>query len=198
MENVMTGYILEGALSPAFINGADILAMGTLNAIYWICLIVGGGLLLISTLFGGMDAADIDLDLDMDLDTDMDIDLDADISHDGILSLSSWFSMQFVVFFVAMFGVVGVVLSGSSGLEAHITLAIAISCGLLLGQGVHQTMRKIKSNSGDTTPQVKDYIKRLARVSIGIVQGAPGRSCSRLDQRIATSPHGASMKRTRS
>ncbi len=42
---------------------------------YWICLIVGGGLLIISSIAGG------DADVDVDLDIDVDMDLDAGHAH---------------------------------------------------------------------------------------------------------------------
>ena len=112
-------------------------ATGALLAAYWICMIVGGGLLLVSVLGGhgsdtdvdvdaGLDAdvdvgagfdTDVHADFDTDLHTDFQADgaLDADVDsaahaehlaagHGGIAGLSTWFSMRFVVFFLAVFG----------------------------------------------------------------------------------------------
>ena len=52
--------------------------------IYIAALIFGGGLLAISSLFGGHDDADVDADADADFDHDVDVDhdLDADVDHD--------------------------------------------------------------------------------------------------------------------
>ncbi len=74
-----------------------------LTTAYWVALILGGGLLLISTLAGG--------DADVDIDMDLDVDVDIDTGHAHAASLATWFSMQFAVFFLAMFGLVGVTMT---------------------------------------------------------------------------------------
>ena len=50
-----------------------------LTAVYWICTIVGGGLVLISTLSGGDSDSHLDVDTHVDLDVDMDVDVDVDV-----------------------------------------------------------------------------------------------------------------------
>lgn len=143
-----------------------ILAMNLLfmTSVYWVCLIVGGGLLLISSLAGG----DTDAGIDADVDVDLDVDADVDGGHVPSGSLASWFSMQFVVFFMAVFGVVGVVLTHLTDTGAAGALTTAMVAGLVVGQAVHQLMRKLRRSSGDSTPRVRDYVDKLARVTVTV------------------------------
>ena len=157
---------------------------------YWICLITGGGLLVISTVAGAshLGGADVDVDFgidaDVDFDADFDVpdDFDVDIVHaheavgaaehigavDGALSLSSWFSLRFVVFAVATFGFLGVVLTYLSDMTSAATAGIAIIGGIAVGQIVHQIIRKIRRNSGNSAPMTADYLKKPVRVTMVI------------------------------
>lgn len=155
---------------------------------YWICLITGGGLLVISTVAGAshLGGADVDVDFEIDADVDFDADFDVpddfdvDIVHaheavgaadhigavDGALSLSSWFSLRFVVFAVATFGFLGVVLTHLSEVSQAATVGIAIIGGIAVGQIVHQIIRKIRRNSGNSALMTVDYLKKPARVTM--------------------------------
>ncbi len=142
-----------------------------LTMIYIICLIVGGGVLVVSTVFGG----DGDAGLDADVDVDVDIDVDADVAAEGAeagaapsLSLSTWFSMQFVVYFVAAFGLVGTVLTYTSTVGSAGTLVASLAAGLVIGQGVHQLMRALRRSSGDSKAMRRDFVNKPARVTIAI------------------------------
>ena len=46
--------------------------------------------------------------------------------------------------------------------------------GLLIGQGVHQIMRKLRQTSGDSTPTPADYINKLGRVTIAVTKTSKG------------------------
>ena len=137
-----------------------------LTTLYWVCLIVGGGLIVISSVAGG--------DADAGFDADLDVDLDVDTCHAHATALASWFSIQFVVFFLAMFGVIGVTLTHLTQRTSGVVLTIAVSAGLLVGQGVHQLLRKLRRSSGDSTPKVDDYINKLARVTITVANEKKG------------------------
>ena len=137
-----------------------------LTTLYWVCLIVGGGLIVISSVAVG--------DADAGFDADLDVDLDVDTGHAYASALTSWFSIQFVVFFLAMFGVVGVTLTHLTQRTSGVVLTLAISAGLLVGQGVHQLLRKLRRSSGDSTPKVDDYINKLARVTITVANEKKG------------------------
>jgi hypothetical protein len=164
----------------------------TLIGIYWICLIVGGGLLLLSAFAGGdsdVDAdadldfdadadVDFDADADVDLDADADVDMDADVDvgavhaghavHAGTSMLATWFSVRFVVFFVAMFGAFGVIGSYLTDFGTWTSFAVALGAGLVIGQGVHHLFRHLKQSWTDSAPQPQDYVNRLSQVTIPI------------------------------
>lgn len=158
-------------LAVPLILAASLLA--TMTTIYWICAILGGGLLVISTMTGG------DADVGGHVDADFDVDVDAgdvsiehaghlDAASAGAMSLSAWLSMRFVVFFMAVFGIVGLGLTylTESGVSAGLTLGIALVAGVCVGQIVHQFVRAVQRNSGDSTPRPQDYVNKLARVNI--------------------------------
>ena len=160
-----------------------------LTTAYWACLIVGGGLAVLSALGGSDSDVDVetdvgfdveaDADFDFDADTEFEIDADAeidmgthaDVAHAGhaAADLSTWFSMRFVVFFAAVFGAVGVILTHMSEQGVGATAGLAIVGGLVVGQGVHQLFRYIRQTSGDSKPQPRDYVNKLARVTIAIM-----------------------------
>ena len=170
-------------------NGlATLAAMPSLSGLYLIALIVGGGLLVVSTFLGGHSDADMDADFDADLDVDVhldaDVDADADLDTDihadhldadaGALSLASWFSIRFCVYFLAMFGLIGTTLTRMSSLSAPIILALATAGGFAVGQIVHQLFRYLKRSSVTGGSRIEDYVNKSARVTIAIHPPAKG------------------------
>ena len=155
-----------------------------LTTLYWICLIVGGGLLIVSSVAGshgdaGLDAdvgvdvdvgvdADVGLDADVGADVDVGADADVHVGHAHATSLATWFSIQFIVFFMAVFGLIGVTMTYLSDQTSAFTFGGALLGGLIVGQGVHQLLRKLRRTSGDSTPQPQDYVNKLARVTITV------------------------------
>lgn len=171
-------------------------AASGLTTIYIICLIAGGGLLVISILFGSHSDMSVDhpLDADLGLDVDAHVGVDADVAvdadvpadvgadvhaghadlaHAGV-SLASWFSIQFVVYLVAVFGLVGTVLSYTTSLGPVPVLLIALGAGGAVGQGVHQTLRHLRRTSGDGAASNRDFVNTHARVTIAIGPGQWG------------------------
>lgn len=180
-----------------------LIASGLLTA-YWTCLVVGGGLLLISTVLGSHGAdtdvdadfgadldADLSIDADVSLDADVGVDVDADVTtdidtapdatvhadaaaHGGALSLASWFSIHFVVYFTAVFGVVGVTLTHLTAMSPAIIAVVSVLGGLVIGQGVHQLMRFLRRTSGNSMVSASDYENQPARVTIALAPGRKG------------------------
>ncbi|MBK9121405.1 MAG: hypothetical protein IPM18_17640 [Phycisphaerales bacterium] len=145
-------------------------AAGILLGLYWFGLIVGGGLLLLSVFSGG----DHDLGVDSDVAVgDFDISHTHGLSH-TVAALSTWFSLNFVVFSAALFGAFGLVLSYLSTLSPWLAFGVALGGGLLLGQGAHQLMRLVRRTSGDSATQPQDYVHKLARVTIAIAPHGKG------------------------
>lgn len=159
-----------------------------LTTVYWICLIVGGGLLIVGALAGGDHDVGVDTDVGVDVGADVDVDLGADVvadvdagvdadvhtGHGHAGSLAGWFSMQFIVFFLAMFGLVGVTFSYLTDTTTGLTFICALAGGLAVGQGVHQILRKLRSTSGDSTPKPQDYVDKPARVTIRVTSAEKG------------------------
>jgi hypothetical protein len=135
-----------------------------LTGVYWVCLILGGGLLIISAIGGG----DSDGGVDVDVDADVSVDTDVDMGHAHATSLANWLSVHFAVFFMAMFGLVGVTLTHLTAQSTAVTLASALAGGIVVGQGAHQILRRLRRSSGDSTPKPEDYVNKLARVTIDV------------------------------
>jgi hypothetical protein len=187
-------------------------ALPELQGVYVFCLIVGGGLLVISTVFGGhhdsgLDAdagADIDLggghvefdaggaDVDFAGDTDVDFSADghtdglADAhadAHAGALGISNWLSLRFFVYFAAMFGLVGTVFTFMTDVSAGWTLAIALVAGIGVGQGVHQLIRGLQRTEGNSQSSAEDFVDQPARVTIAVRPPARGEIGVRMGNR---------------
>jgi len=181
------GITLIGATAPVgFLAGG----IGGLSAVYVICLIIGGGLLVVSLLFGGDSDAGVDADgaAGVDVDGDLDVDVSADAgpdldasgpvdaghaAHDG-LSLASWLSVRFLIYFAATFGLVGTVLTYTTDSRPLVVLLVALGAGLVVGQAVQQTVRYVQRTSGDSAPSSRHYVNRTGRVTVAIRPGRPG------------------------
>lgn len=173
---------IEGLLDASGLPQSVLVAQASwISGAYVVCLIVGGGLLVFSTILGG-DGSDADADFDVDADADFDIDADAGVdadadgdfdadaghAHDSILSISNWFSVRFLVYFAAMFGLVGTTLTYLSQMSATSILIASVVSGVIVGQSVHQLLRLLKKTSGDGSTRVEQYVNRDARVTIAI------------------------------
>ena len=165
-------------------------AFPDLTVLYWICMIVGGSLLAFSMLgaFGGHADTDFDADFDVDaaggLDVEADIEVDVDAAGAGdalvgagyadAASLAAWLSIRFVVYFTAVFGVLGVVLTYLSDNSPTTTAGVAVLGGLVVGQGVHQLFRKLKQSSSNSATTNADYVDKIGRVSATITHPRKG------------------------
>ena len=172
---------------------AESLAIGwtSMIGVYWICLIVGGGLVLISVLSGHhggdahagiSDVGDVghvgDFEApDMHFDTDalhatdaahVDLGADATDATAAGAELSQWLSLRFAIYFAAIFGAVGVVLHSMTDISAPWILGLAGLGGFGVGQAVQQTMVYVRRTSGDSSTRPQDYVDKLARVTIPI------------------------------
>jgi hypothetical protein len=152
--------------------------------VYIICLIVGGGLLLLSSVFSGHHGGDVSFDqgvphatfdhptphFDHNVSTDSH-HVDHSISHGdhaSHFSLATWFSIQFVIYFVAVFGLVGTTLSYGSDVASGWVLVAAFLAAVLVGQLVHQSMRFLKRTGQGSEISTADFVNKPARVTITI------------------------------
>lgn len=155
-----------------------------LLSIYLGGLIVGGGLLLVSAVLGGNDH-DADLGGDLDVDGDLDADADADLDHDGHVGVGDalWLpvlSIRFWTFFLAFFGLTGLLLEGMRtvgliGAPWGVVLALAIVAGVGSGWLVSLIIRKLKTEkvTSEVVPE-HDYAGKAAEVLLDVAPGDPG------------------------
>jgi membrane protein implicated in regulation of membrane protease activity len=156
-----------------------------LLTIYIVALVVGGGMLVISSLFGGHAGTDVQVDGDFSFSGDVHADVPSDVhvdpsggtdgAFDGVaghghewFSLTSWFSISFVVYFLAVFGLVGTSLTYLSDVQPNGVAALAVIGGLIAGQAVHHLLRLLRRTSGNSAPNVAEYVNRPACVTIAI------------------------------
>lgn len=150
--------------------------------IYIICLIVGGGLLLLSSAFSGHHGGDVTFDhgvphatfdhatphLDHSVSTDGHHVDQGHGHHDSQFSLATWFSIQFVIYFVAVFGLVGTTLTYGSDVSTGWVLLAAFLAAILVGQLVHQSMRFLKRTGQGSEISTGDFLNKPARVTVTI------------------------------
>lgn len=181
-------------------------ALPSLVGVYVVCLIVGGGLIVISTVFAGDTHANADVDVHVEVDTDVDfdaghavdVDLDAAHAHAAFgVSLASWFSIRFVVYFLAAFGVVGTALSYGSSVGPAIILLSSLAGGVVVGQAVHQVLRYLKRTSGSGVITAADYVNKIGRVTIAIEPAGRGEVAVQVSGRERFVPAVASRKNDR-
>ena len=147
--------------------------------LYVISLIVGGGLLFVSAVFGG----DAEAGAEIDAGAELDGDLDTGGAGAGPLDLSSWFSMRFLIYFAAAFGLVGTALTWMSDASSTWVLASAMIGGTLVGQIAHQLFRYLVRSSSNSATKTKDYINKTARVTVAIRPSARGEVAIRIGDR---------------
>lgn len=182
---------MAGGVEPITDSILMLAALPPMGGAYVVALVVGGGLLLISALFGGDAHHDVDLDIgdvpahgdvefagDFDADADVDVVLDGhadgvDLDVEGV-HLADWFSVRFVIYFAAMFGLTGTCLTTMTDMGRTSVLVAAIIGGLIVGQAVHHTMRWLKRTSSDSSTRADDYLNRPGRVTVGIRVGGRG------------------------
>lgn len=176
-------------------DGADGAAPGVelLIYIYLASLIIGGVLLGASILLGGHDDADMDVDGDADLDLDADGDLEAeggldkdvDAGGHGDLSgiLFSFLSLRFWTFFLAFFGLTGLVLGGFDLVSSPwLGLALALGMGLGTGFGAMAIIRRLQTDTAGHAVRSSDYVGKTARVVVPF-EGESGVGKVRVDIR---------------
>jgi membrane protein implicated in regulation of membrane protease activity len=135
-------------------------------------------------LFGGIDTdvdADFDADLDADFDTDLDTDLDGniDVSGSGIASSIasaglSLLSFRSVMFFLAFFGLTGMVLNIIDA-GAVATLVAAIGVGVFAWVFNSFVFRALKVADVSSTLTESDLRGALGEVVLPINPGHRGR-----------------------
>lgn len=145
--------------------------------VYLFSFALGGILLLASILIGDKDTGHAGGDTDADTGAD-----NHALSHDGDSHgslagvFTAFLSMRFWMFFLAFFGLTGLVLDGldlvaSSGLA----LALAVTMGLVTGQATVAVFRQLSNSETSTAAGAHDYVGKSGRVLVGFGPGELGK-----------------------
>ncbi|NOT00109.1 MAG: hypothetical protein HOP29_05735 [Phycisphaerales bacterium] len=168
-------------LAPITADIPEIALLGwvSMDGVYIVCLIVGGGLLVIGTMFGGDADADVGGDVEISggghvdaggADVSTHAPAHGDVAHHHVhgraLSLSNWFSIQFLVYFAAMFGLVGTTLTYASSATPAWVLGWSAVGGVIMGQCAHQLIRYLRRSSSDSSVSNADFERRVGRVTV--------------------------------
>jgi len=142
--------------------------------IYWLAAIAGWPFLVLFVFFGG----DADADVGFDMDVDADIDLDAggsDVPGGGpFAAIFSFFSLRSIVFFLAMFGLTGLILEWV-GAGALVTLLAAIALGVFSMWLNTTLVRYLIRSSSDSQVADREIAGSAATVVMPISADRKGR-----------------------
>ncbi|MFO0686379.1 MAG: NfeD family protein [Sandaracinus sp.] len=136
--------------------------------LYLIALVVGGGLLTVSIVLGGHG------------DHDVHAEALAPAGQEGPLGgAESYFfwlvSVRFWTFFVAFFGLTGLVFEGLGLTSGWGTLAVAAATGAIAGGGAMAVIGKLTKDDANSAVSSRDYIGRTGRVLVGFGPGHVGK-----------------------
>src|SRR5690606_8723201 len=88
----------------------------------------------------------------------------------------AFLSLRFWMFFLAFFGLTGLLLDGLDLVESPLgALIAAIGMGLVTGQGTVLVFRRLASSETSTAASSADYIGRSGRVMVGFGAGDLGK-----------------------
>jgi hypothetical protein len=131
-------------------------------ALYFFCLVLGGGFLLVSVLGG--DGGDLEVDADLDLDS-------GDATHDS--AASRIFSLRTLVYGLFGFGATGAALTalGASTLSAFV---FALAGGALAGVVVGTLFHYLGATESGAAPLDQALIGLTGRVTLPLTTDSPG------------------------
>ena len=152
--------------------------------VYLFSLIVGG-ILLGASIFLGGDHGDADADIDVDADGGFDVDaegvkdlhLDRGVGdHGAPFLLWALTSLRFWTFFLAFFGLTGLVFQGLGLIAAWpITLALSVGMGSLVGYLATGIIRWLAEDRSGQVAGASDFVGKSARVLIPVQGSSAGK-----------------------
>lgn len=149
-----------------------------MDAIYLVCLLVGGFFVALSVLGGGDTDVDADFDADLDFDADADFDADGDYDSDagvnGLEAVSDasvgagpglvdLFTIRALFLFMAFFGLTGVLL-GLVGTEEPTAALLSALTGLAVGLGGNYVIQRVGYRTVSSAVQTRDLKGTTAEV----------------------------------
>jgi membrane protein implicated in regulation of membrane protease activity len=153
--------------------------------LYLFSLILGGVLLAASILLGGHGDSDADVDADAGLDKDLPVLAGHDGDISGVDAFWAFRSIRFWTFFLAFFGLTGLVLDGL-GLVGSSLVAALLSVGMGAGSGFVAAglLRWLSRDESGHIASSTDYIGKTVRVLLPVGKDRVGKV--RLDLRGAS------------
>lgn len=147
--------------------------------LYLFSFALGGVLLLASIFLGDKDGGGHDSPSDSDADSGPSQGIDHGVadSHGSVAGLfTAFLSLRFWMFFLAFFGLTGLVLDGLDLLESSlIALVISLAMGLITGQVTVAVFRSLSASETSTAAGPGDYIGKSGRVLVGFGPGTLGK-----------------------
>lgn len=144
--------------------------------LYVFAAVVGWAFVAFFVFFGGDTDADVDLDGGLELDTDVDVDMDVDADGGGSLAATAtdFLSFRSLVFFLAGFGLTGLVLDVMSA-QAFITFVAAVGVGAFALYLNTRLVRYLKRSAVSSEMLMSDLVGIPGRVVLPIGTGRKGR-----------------------
>lgn len=147
--------------------------------LYLFSFALGGVLLLASIFLGDKDSGGHDSPGDSDAEAGPNQGIDHGVadSHGSVAGLfTAFLSLRFWMFFLAFFGLTGLVLDGLDLLESSpVALAISLVMGLVTGQVTVAVFRSLSASETSTAAGPGDYIGKSGRVLVGFGPGSLGK-----------------------
>ncbi len=141
--------------------------------VYLITLIVGGGLLAVTLVFGG--DGDGHGHVGGDGHGGVDPHGDQAGAADALLGWLPVTSLRFWTFFGAFFGLTGTLLTSWVGTGFVPTLAMSIGAGYLSGIAMDRAMRVLRRSDSDSTVGERDLVGAAVEVLVPVVSGKTGK-----------------------
>jgi membrane protein implicated in regulation of membrane protease activity len=148
--------------------------------LYLFSFALGGILLLASILLGDKDGGGHDGDADAEAGSSgptQGIDHGVADSHGSVAGLfTAFLSLRFWMFFLAFFGLTGLILDGLDLMQSSPTaLVLSIAMGLLTGQVTVAVFRSLSGSETSTSAGAPDYVGKSGRVLVSFGPGSLGK-----------------------
>ncbi|MBA3545895.1 MAG: hypothetical protein H0T76_05375 [Nannocystis sp.] len=153
--------------------------------VYLFSFALGGLLLLASILLGDKDSGHADGEADADAElghvssggATQGLDHGVVDSHGSLSGVfTAFLSMRFWMFFLAFFGLTGLVLDGLDLVpNSSLALVLALAMGLVTGQVTVAVFRHLGASETSTAAGAHDYVGKSGRVLVGFGPGELGK-----------------------
>lgn len=143
-----------------------------MSGLYLFTAIVGWAFVAIFVFFGG----DADMDLDADIDFDADVDLDMDLESSFWADFAGdYLSVRGLIFFLAGFGLTGLVIDTILGTTAIVAFVLAVLMGILAMFISGRLKRAVKQNMADSNLRLSDLRGAAGQVVLPMSADSRGR-----------------------